>query len=240
MKHEADLALAGAVVSGDPDALARLRDSYLSRVPSHVRHLDPSAQFAAEVEQRLMIHLVVAEAPRRPRLAAYDGRGALGAFIRVAAVRIALDLLRERRPAASIDEAMEAWRPGVDPELDYLKARYRPAFVDAFAAALAALTAKERTLLRLAYCDGLTLAELGALERVHLSTVSRRLDALRRRLTEETRRGIAARLNVGDHEISTLVRMVGSQLDVSLRGLLGAETAAAGSAEDPGDPSASG
>lgn len=72
----------------------------------------------------------------------------------------------------------------MDPELDHLRARHRPAFADAFAAAL---TAKERALLRLSCCDGLTLAELGALERVHLSTISPRLDALRRRITDETR-----------------------------------------------------
>jgi hypothetical protein len=45
-------------------------------------------------------------------LVADEARPALGAFIRVAAIRTALDLLRERRPAGATAEAMEAWRPG--------------------------------------------------------------------------------------------------------------------------------
>jgi RNA polymerase sigma-70 factor (ECF subfamily) len=215
-----DVQLAGAVLAGESAALAQFEQHFISKVPAQVRHVDSAPAFAAEVQQLVRTHLLVAEPGAMPRLSRYEGRGPLAAFVRVAALRIAIDQVRGRRGHDVSIPDVDAWAIGANPEIDYLKARYGPAFRQAFVEALATLEASERALLKLAYCERMTLAELAALEHVHLSTISRRLTASRSKLAEETERLLAMHLKIATSEVSSLVRMVGSGLDASLASLL--------------------
>jgi RNA polymerase sigma-70 factor (ECF subfamily) len=215
-----ELELVRAVCAGDAAAMASFEAHFISAVPRFVRKVDASPAFAGEVQQTLRVHLLVGEGGRPPRLAAFVGRGSLAAFVRVAALRVAIDIVRSRgnRQIEKPDDTdqIDAWPIGAEPEMDYLKARYRSAFSRAFADSLLALGPDERTLLRLAHCDGLTLSELARLQGVHLSTVSRRLHALRRQVIENTRARLADALGLASHDVSSLIRMVASRIDVSL------------------------
>jgi RNA polymerase sigma-70 factor (ECF subfamily) len=129
---------------------------------------------------------------------------------------MAIDLVRSRGNRQTDTDEIDSWPIGAEPEMDYLKTRYRSAFSRAFADSLLALDPDERTLLRLAHCDGLTLSELSHLQGVHLSTVSRRLHTLRRQVIEDTRARLADALGLASHDVSSLIRMVASGIDVSL------------------------
>lgn len=216
-----DLLLACAAVSGQPQAIRDFDAVFLEPVPRYVHHIRASPSFADEVRQLVRTRLLVAEAGRRPRLAEYAGRGPLVAFVKICAVRAALDLVRAPGDVAHVreatDDALVGSEAGIDPELDYIRARYREPFEEAFRDALAARSPEERTLLRLSYFDGVTLHELAVLHHVHLSTMSRRIAAIREAVREGTRLALAARLGANPDDLSSLVRLLDSQLDVSLR-----------------------
>ena len=74
------------------------------------------------------------------------------------------------------------WTPQ---ELAYLKQKSRPQFEAAFREALATLTVRERTLLKLRYLDGVKGQQLAVLYRIDASNVSRALAAARDKLQEE-------------------------------------------------------
>lgn len=215
-----DLYLASACLEHDPVALRLFDDELLLPVGAFVSSVDRSPVFADEVRQVLREKLLVGTGGP-PALAEYSGRGPLGGWVRVAALRVALNLKRAARRGPSSDERMdEALEVNVGPELAHLKERYRPIFAEALREALAQLSDRERTLLRLYHAEGLPLEPLGALYRVHLSTVSRWLTAARENLASETLRRVRERLGVGGTDAGSIAQLVLSQIDVSLLRLL--------------------
>lgn len=236
--HAADLYLACACVAGDRVALARFDRDFLSRVDRFVAGVDSSPAFADEVRQRLRERLLVgapvrgaeegaaAGAVSPARMADYSGRGALAGWLRVAALRLALNLRRDEgghRLADIESERMEALaassQPG--PELLHLKARYHEEFAAAVRAALASLPAEQRALLRLYFIEGMSLEALGALYRVHLSTISRRLGRAREEVSRETCRILQERLGLSGSDFASVAQLVMSQLNLSISRLLG-------------------
>jgi RNA polymerase sigma-70 factor (ECF subfamily) len=95
-------------------------------------------------------------------------------------------------------------RSAVDPELDYLKLRYRGAYQDAVGAALASLPDRDALLLKLHYLDGLNIDRIGALYGMHRSTVARWRARVRRRVLESTREQLHRRLALTDSEFDSL------------------------------------
>jgi RNA polymerase sigma-70 factor (ECF subfamily) len=64
--------------------------------------------------------------------------------------------------------------------------------------------------------DGLTIDDIGAIYRVHRATAARWLVGIRDKLVEQTRGRLAAKLGVDTEEAASIVRLVQSQLDVSV------------------------
>ncbi len=154
-----------------------------------------------------------------PKIAEYDGDGALASWIRVVARRAALDLLR-RSPAAGREDRAEEQAAKGDPEADYQQEHYRRAFDEALRGAVTALDPNQRYVLRRHLGEGVTIEALAAELGVHRATVVRRLAAGRSALRWEARRRLQAALGAGDSELASLARMLRSRLDVSLRTLL--------------------
>jgi RNA polymerase sigma-70 factor (ECF subfamily) len=117
---------------------------------------------------------------------------------------------------------LEARAPDDDPELAYMKATYRAAFKAAFQEALESLQGRERTLLKQQIVDGLGIDELGALYDVHRATAARWVAAAREKLLVRTRRTFMLRARISSDECESIMRMVRSQLDVSLHRRLAA------------------
>jgi len=209
----AELYLCIACEAGDPAALRAFDTLYLSKVGSSISRINPSPAFADEVRQRLRERLFVG-AP--PRISSWSGVAPLEAWLRATAVRMALTLLRERgqeRNEPSFEEALQS----SDPELLYLRDRYRGQCQEAFHAALASLSPRDRTLLRLRYLDGLSIDALAPLHGIHRATAARWVAASRSRLLEGTRRELQARLGGSLTDLDSLLRLVRSDLVVNLR-----------------------
>jgi RNA polymerase sigma-70 factor (ECF subfamily) len=134
--------------------------------------------------------------------------------VRIVAVRAALRLAnrrKERRPE------MPPFAAAADPELDYLKLRYRSQFEEAFRSALAALSTRERLMLKLHSVDGLSIDKIAAAYHLHRSNVARRLASIRRLLRDQTVAEIQQRLGVSPREVESLLALVRSQIWVSVR-----------------------
>lgn len=218
IEHEADLALAAACARGMPAALAILERGPLREIPLFVARIDSSAAFAEEVRQLVREKLLVGAAPGQPGgIAGYTGRGPLGGWIRVVAVRAAIDLRRARGqepPDTAGADRVAALT--LDPEAAFLRQHHRASVETALAAALAALSARERNLLRLHFAEGCTLDQLATSYQVHRATVARWIAAARTAVLESMARHLGASAGLTVAEMQSVVRLLGSQLDVSL------------------------
>jgi RNA polymerase sigma-70 factor, ECF subfamily len=214
--HAADLWLACACAQGNPAALEAFAGTHLSRLASYLSKSRAEA-LADDVRQILLARFFVADGGP-PKILEYSGRGPLGAWVRVAAVRTALSLQRAPRRT---DEPLAELVGPMDPELDGLKLRLRGAFEEALAFACAKLSDRDHTLLRLHYAERVPVEGLARVYKVHRVSVSRWLADARAQLLEGTRARLRTHLALTDSEFVSVTRLVQSQLDVSLGQLLG-------------------
>ena len=221
--HLTDLYLACACAEGLPLAHAAFEARVLPEVHVAVARLKLPPSSVDEVRQLVRQKMLVPGPDTPARLAAYPGTGPLSGWVRAAALWLALDLQRQR---SNQDVSMEDSTlsllvdPGDDPELVYLKTTYRAEFNTAFTQALANLSPRERNTLRLKYLDGLSIDQLGALYGVHRATAARWVVAAQQALLEETRRLLTERLRLTGSQLDSVLRLISSQLDVSLSRLL--------------------
>lgn len=203
--------------NGDPAAVAAC-DAILvreagfaatgTRMHSSVR--DEAAQIVREL-------LFSPRNGRAPAIKDYAARGPLRSWIRVAVSREMVRIAKAQNRSEPLEEHLIVSPSyALDPVLEELKTKYRSELANAFRAALAELPARERTLLRYQLVDGLTIDEIGAIYRVHRATAARWIAKLREDLVEKTRARMAAALGVDTEEAASIVRLVQSQLDVSV------------------------
>ena len=213
----ADLYLAAACADGDAAAVRILTARYGAELTAALRPLRLAQAHADEVIQRVWEHVLVG-AGGPPRIADYRGRGDLRRWLRATALRAAYRLLEQsgRDVALADDDDLAESDGGPDPEIEYLKRRYATEFRDAFHAALAAVSPRERALLRRHYLDGLGVDELGALLGVHRATAARWVAEAREAVFDQTRRVLRERFGVADADLKSLIQLVRSRLDVSI------------------------
>jgi RNA polymerase sigma-70 factor (ECF subfamily) len=216
-----DLLLACACAQNQPGAIECFEARILCAVPLAIRRIDDSSAFIEEVKQRTRLRLLVAEQGKSPRIASYQGRGKLRSWVQVAAVRIALELCRRSHPRdVTDDELLDSPEFSDDPELGHIRTMYRKEFSDAFKEALGALSARERNILRMYLLDGLNIAEIGAIYRVHRATVARWIAKYREMLLVETRNRLVQKLRISESQFQSLMVVVRSHLELSLERFL--------------------
>jgi RNA polymerase sigma-70 factor, ECF subfamily len=217
-EHIRDVLLAFACLQGDSGAIAefrRLFDPVMERVLGRRR---ATADESAEARQSVYERLLVGSLAAPPKLQDYRGKGPLKAWI---ATAVATTLMMDRRSAGRRNQRHEASAlvdNGVinDPELEYIKVRYRTELEMAFGAALAALSDHHKALLRLHYVERLSAETIGRLYSKDRATSYRWLEAARAELLEETRRQLQTKLALGTTECDSLIRFARSNLDLSL------------------------
>lgn len=216
LEHVGELALAWAAGRGNGKATRRIDELVRREAVAAARRVDGAAAFGDEVVQATRIRLLVGE---RPRVEEYGGRGPLGAWIGVAALRVALNAMRGARASAGevLGELIGAEQ---DPELRHLKGLYRAEFKEALEAALAALPERQRAVLRMAFVDGLSMTALGRLYEVHETTAARWVRAAAAAVAEDARRRLEERLRVSEASLASLERMVLSGLELSIARVL--------------------
>ncbi len=211
-------------IGGDPGAVASLEARLRPVIGSTLARLRIAAPLRDEIEQQLLVQLLVGEPGRPPLVASYLGLGRLEHWVRGVAGRQGRKALgREKRePVPDEELARRLIDPRAGAELDGAKQVYWEVFREAFRQAVSSLAPREGTLLRQRYADGLTLQQIAAVYGVHHETARRRLQAVHQLLLDETRRRMAERLGLSAEEFDTVMRTIGSRLDLTLRTFFGA------------------
>ena len=231
--HAPDLYLAYGCAVGNPAALAAFEARYVGELSALARRLELPAVDADDLLQALRVRLLVPTATTRPKIAEYEGRGSLGHWLRVAALRTFLDARRRCGPAAgksghAVSELepedlqdLRALADCRDFELGLLKEHYQKEFKAAFEAAVAELTSRRRDLLRYNIVHGLNIDQIAAACGIHRATAARRLGKARDSLLWLTRKKLRTRLTANPSEIDSILDLVRSRLDLSLPRVLG-------------------
>src|SRR5271166_1706822 len=125
---------------------------------------------------------------RASKLLYYQGRGSLQGWLRTVVAQEYVNHYRRTRRETSLDAALDDGQQfaAAEPESSVTDPRVE----SAAAAELAALEPEERFLLAAYYLDRRTLAEIAKLQRVHESTISRKLE----RVTSGLRKRIRKRM----------------------------------------------
>jgi RNA polymerase sigma-70 factor (ECF subfamily) len=212
----ADLYLACACAEKVPGALDAFERRFLGAVPAILRRSGPRDVPADEISQRLRERLFVGDA----KIADYAGRGSLGGWLEVVTLRVAMEMRRRDRLVLRDDSGEAAQIADADPELEFIKERYRGAFKQALRAALEALEAEQRNLLKLHFVDGVTLDQLAVLFHVHRATIARRIAAARAAVLYGVQERLRAELALDPDEFDGLLQLVQSRLELSLSALL--------------------
>jgi RNA polymerase sigma-70 factor (ECF subfamily) len=216
--HVADLYLACACGHEDPIAIRALEHDHLARMPRFIRKTSSDVAFADEVIQTLRCRLLLRDGGPS-KILEYAGRGSLGAWLRVAAIRIAQTIRRGEKPQIQLANH-DVVGASIDREVDALRAKLGPGATEALRDSLRGLSAEQRNLLRLHYFDGLSFERIGALFRVNRATACRWVAEARRAILEQTRRSLRERLALRESEIDALTKLLRSQIDVSISSLL--------------------
>jgi len=216
LEHAADVVLACACVKNVPAAVAELDRVIRDNVPMFVRRIDRNPEFAEEICQRLYVRLLAGDPPR---LATYTGSGPLLHWLRVMAVRLAIDTKRAEPPlmnvfAATVADNLAA--DGVGPELDVLRAQYGPSLLEAVSRGLGALPRRQRAVLRLYVLAHLSSDEIGRMYGVHRATVARWISAAERSVFDAVKADFRQRWGFATSDVASLARLIRSQLPLSL------------------------
>ena len=172
------------------------------------------------VRQRLFVGGGTAGAPTsKGKISEYGGRGDLRRWVRSVAVRTCLNDLRKGKREILVDDDQLIAQHAIaadDPEVEYMKRTYAAEFKAAFSEALGKLGAREQTLLRYHHVDGLNIDEIGAIYRVHRVTAFRWLEKAKEILVRGTLETLRGRLKLPTDELDSVLRMIRSQIHLSL------------------------
>jgi RNA polymerase sigma-70 factor (ECF subfamily) len=228
----ADLYLACACARQVPGAIAAFDRDYMREVDvalTRMRIGPPRLHDVKQlVRQRLFVGGGTAGQPAAPgKIAEYGGRGDLRRWVRSVAVRTCLNDLRKGRREILVDDeqliAQHAIAPD-DPEIEYMKRTYAHEFRAAFGEALGQLGARDQTLLRYHHVDGLNIDEIGAIYRIHRVTAFRWIEKAKELLARSTLEILRGRLQLPASELDSVLRMIRSQIHLSLVRHLGGPT----------------
>jgi RNA polymerase sigma-70 factor, ECF subfamily len=218
----ADLFLAYACAEGDRVALHQFETTILSRVEIYIGRLGISELVLDETRQRVRVKLFTGNPPA---IARYRGRGSLGAWVRITTVRLALDLLAASGSSAASAadvELLEMTAPLEDnPELAVARGLYRQRFQAGLQAALAALSGRDKTLLRLHVIEGLNIDAIGKIYRVHRATAARWLVEIRSQVFQSLRNELGLRQIGGSSELRSLAGLLRDEVHLSAARILG-------------------
>jgi RNA polymerase sigma-70 factor (ECF subfamily) len=212
-----DLYLAFACIHLDPAAIIAF-ESLLAQLPKAISELrlnDTQAQDAISIVRDRVLH---PPAGVGGKISDYRGDGPLPAWLRVAAVRLALNMRRSHQRAAQrLTGLTEAQPPDI--ERDLIKLQLQPVLSQSVATTLAGLSVRDRRLLRMYFVDELTLDAIGSIYKVNRSTVHRWINRVTRNIAQSVREQMGEAAAVATSQWGSLLGVLRSQLTVSLRGL---------------------
>jgi RNA polymerase sigma-70 factor, ECF subfamily len=222
----ADVYLAWACAHADRAALAAFEERFGKDLASFAAKARLPPDLVDDVLQDVRRTIFVGHDDAPPRILQFAGRAELRSWLSVTTVRqaiLAAKRLRARRELPGAEPLEELAVPALDLEGELTRAHCRDEFRAAFAEALAALTPRDRALLRYRYVDGLTEEEVASVYAVHRVTVARWAARALALLLRDTRRGLGRRLSMRTDDAASVIRALRSQLSFTLRRALGGD-----------------
>ncbi len=204
-----------AIIAFDRHCLAGLASALIRQ--GHDRAV------AADVVQVVRVRFLVGDADRGPKVAEYNGRGSLAAWLRVAAIRAGVSAFRKHRREIAIDDLADDLAivaKSCNPDIALLGLQLGSELEAAFRSSFAALAPRQRNLLRYQVLDRLAIDRIGALHGVHRVTAARWIAHARKALIEGVRRRLQDRLGIGRDELDSTLRQIASDIELSLSWLL--------------------
>jgi RNA polymerase sigma-70 factor (ECF subfamily) len=214
----ADLYLAIACADGDAAALAAFRDAFVPALRQALGRLALAPPTIDETVQRVLVMLFVGDGGPA-QILGYGGKGTLRSWVRSIGVRTGRRLAGGEHDIGSEDDLADLPAAVADPELDLLRRRYAGQVRVAFAAAFAELSERERNVLRQYHIDGLTIDQLAGLYQVNRATTARWVAGARLAVVTRTRNHLVEQMGIALAEVDSIIRLVRSQLAVSVRDL---------------------
>ena len=160
-----DLAMVTALKAGDQGAVAQLYDRYSSVVYAVALRVLGDTGAAEDVLQEVFLQLW-----RNP--GAFDAaRGSLGSWLAVIARNRAIDFLRKRKPETDLEDVIVSVAPDLAREADRSRA------ADKIRGVLGSMPPPQRTVLEMAYFEGMSHSELAGKTGEPLGTIKTRIRA---------------------------------------------------------------
>jgi RNA polymerase sigma-70 factor (ECF subfamily) len=212
----ADLYLAAACFHREVAAIVACERAHADDIERGFDSLGATPGLREETWQRLRERIFVGVGDQPPAIGSFTGRGSLRKWLRVAATRLALNVIRSQRRETPLDQAPDLEDAADDLELGHFKRTYQAAFKQAFGEALGSLTAEKRTLLRMHLLDKMTIDDIAALHHVHRTSAARWLREARADLADGTRERLRVQLGIAGDELESVMKIVRSRLDLSL------------------------
>lgn len=221
----ADLYLACACAQGDSAAIRAFETTYGSEIDAAHRRFAHLPATAADVRQLVLEKLFVGARDVTPKILDYSGRGDVRTWLRVTVVRMLINMAsREAKELPAAEEFFLALPDPTDVDAARLREVYRAELRQAFGVAVERLTTREKSLLRYGFVEELSIDQMGTIYGVHRATAARWLAEARESLAKHVRAALVERLNVGKDELESILRVVMSQVDMTLSGYLRAES----------------
>ncbi len=214
-----DLYLAIACAARVKQAIIEFDKHYLAGLASGLIRQGQDRAAAADVVQAVRVRFLVGDVDRGPKIAEYNGRGSLTAWLRVAASRAAVTAFRKHRRETAIDDVAIV-ATSCHPDIGLLGMQLGRELETAFRSSFAALAPRERNLLRYQVLDRLGVDRIAVLHGVHRVTAARWIAHARKALIEGVRCRLQDRLGIDREELDSTLRQIASQIELSLRWLL--------------------
>jgi RNA polymerase sigma-70 factor (ECF subfamily) len=210
-----DFFLACAAGNGIHAAIGIVDRDYLTTAVARIRRLGASKAEIEDALQAARERLFVGPAPR---IRTYSAAVPLKHWVRVVALRTAIDLHRSgAKDWKDISIVSEGELPqAADPIRAIMKRHFQASVEAAMTTELASLPARVRTVLRLHFVEGIAVDKLAARNGVHRVTVARWIWSATDSILKGVRRHLIERVGIGDHECDSVIRLLQSQLTLDL------------------------
>jgi RNA polymerase sigma-70 factor len=208
--HHEDLFLALACSHDDRVAWEHFVDDYVPILRHCAAQVCGNTSEGEDLAQEIIAKIL----GEKRRLAGYNGRGSLAAWLRVAASHAAIDRFRRTSRQVSLEELQEGGMqiasldPGKKDEEDSLDSRWGPVISKVADEKMSRLPARDRLLLGLYYLNGVSLKTIGRQFGMHEATASRWLDRLRREIRNQVERELRKKHGLRASEIQSLWRWI--------------------------------
>ncbi len=235
-----DLCLIIACEKGDEKAWEDLMANFDSVVKSAARKISANSEDAEDLASSIWAELyglrTDAEGNKKSKLAYYSGRGSLAGWLRAVVSQLAVDQYRKTSKFVQIEEAREfenlaeessnhsgndlVVHHGQNPE-ELLSEKQTAGDVStALRAAIDALEAEDKLILKLYYFDDLKLKDIAATFGYHEATASRKLSRIQADVRKSVEKELKKNHGWSDGEVKKYLADAATKLGVSLEKML--------------------